>query len=84
MCDDLAVDLLCCPECDMRQSSQCLHQSGHTLFSSGDLWVYNCQQCRCLVMHTLHNITDRANIHAIGVNTNELEGETLLHLSDKD
>ncbi|KAL6468521.1 hypothetical protein MHYP_G00220450 [Metynnis hypsauchen] len=47
-CDDPAVDLFCCPECDTRQSSQCLHQSGHTLYRSGDSWVYNCQQCRCL------------------------------------
>ncbi|KAL7866888.1 hypothetical protein AOLI_G00147020 [Acnodon oligacanthus] len=47
-CDDPAVDWFCCPECDTRQSSQCLHQSGHTLYRSGDSWVYNCQQCRCL------------------------------------
>ncbi|KAL7854375.1 hypothetical protein SRHO_G00165650 [Serrasalmus rhombeus] len=57
-CDDPAVDLFCCPECDTRQSSQCLHQSGHTLYRSGDSWVYNCQQCRCLVsplIYTQHS-----------------------------
>ncbi|XP_035383802.1 protein kinase C-binding protein NELL1 [Electrophorus electricus] len=47
-CDNPAVDLSCCPECDARESSQCLHQSGHTLYQSGDAWIYNCQQCRCL------------------------------------
>ncbi|XP_066503452.1 protein kinase C-binding protein NELL1-like [Hoplias malabaricus] len=48
VCDDPDVDLFCCPECDTRQSSQCLHQSGHTLYRSGDTWVYSCQQCRCV------------------------------------
>uniref|UniRef100_A0A8D0CM60 Neural EGFL like 1 n=1 Tax=Scleropages formosus TaxID=113540 RepID=A0A8D0CM60_SCLFO len=47
-CQNPTVDLLCCPECDSRQSSQCLHQSGHTIFHSGDKWIYSCQQCRCL------------------------------------
>ncbi|XP_062311198.1 protein kinase C-binding protein NELL1-like [Osmerus eperlanus] len=47
-CTDAGVDLFCCAECDTRQSSQCLHQSGRTLYHSGDSWVYSCQQCRCL------------------------------------
>ncbi|KAL2089067.1 hypothetical protein ACEWY4_015966 [Coilia grayii] len=47
-CEDPEADLFCCPECDSRLSSQCLHQSSHTLYRSGDLWIYSCQQCRCL------------------------------------
>ncbi|KAL4642008.1 protein kinase C-binding protein NELL1 [Arapaima gigas] len=47
-CQNPTVDLMCCPECDTRHSSQCLHQSGHTIFHSGDNWIYSCQQCRCL------------------------------------
>ncbi|XP_053111318.1 protein kinase C-binding protein NELL2 isoform X5 [Hemicordylus capensis] len=47
-CENPTVDLFCCPECDPRLSSQCLHQSGDILYNSGDTWVQNCQQCRCL------------------------------------
>nr|XP_020760737.1 protein kinase C-binding protein NELL2 [Odocoileus virginianus texanus] len=47
-CENPTVDLFCCPECDPRLSSQCLHQNGDTLYNSGDTWVQNCQQCRCL------------------------------------
>uniref|UniRef100_A0A8C7M6I4 Neural EGFL like 1 n=1 Tax=Oncorhynchus kisutch TaxID=8019 RepID=A0A8C7M6I4_ONCKI len=47
-CVDPEADLFCCPECDSRKSSQCLHQSGHTLYNSRDSWIYSCQQCRCL------------------------------------
>nr|XP_023663073.1 protein kinase C-binding protein NELL1 isoform X1 [Paramormyrops kingsleyae] len=47
-CQNRSVDLLCCPECDTRQSSQCVHQSGSMLYHSGDKWIYSCQQCRCL------------------------------------
>ncbi|KAJ8248937.1 hypothetical protein GJAV_G00229380 [Gymnothorax javanicus] len=46
-CQSPGVDLSCCPECDTWLSSQCLHQSGHTLHQNGDTWIYNCQQCRC-------------------------------------
>ncbi|KAK3561645.1 hypothetical protein QTP86_012047 [Hemibagrus guttatus] len=50
VCDCTAPDpdLSCCPECDTRQSSQCVHQNGYTLYHSGESWIYNCQQCRCL------------------------------------
>ncbi|XP_060100930.1 protein kinase C-binding protein NELL2 isoform X4 [Heteronotia binoei] len=47
-CENPTVDLFCCPECDPRLSSQCLHQNGEILYNSGDTWVQNCQQCRCL------------------------------------
>uniref|UniRef100_A0A8C5MYA4 Neural EGFL like 2 n=1 Tax=Leptobrachium leishanense TaxID=445787 RepID=A0A8C5MYA4_9ANUR len=47
-CENPTVDLFCCPECDPRLSSQCLHQSGEITYKSGDTWVQNCQQCRCL------------------------------------
>lgn len=47
-CENPTVDLFCCPECDPRLSSQCLHQSGEISYKSGDTWVQNCQQCRCL------------------------------------
>ncbi|MGH0137314.1 UNVERIFIED_CONTAM: hypothetical protein FKN15_069950, partial [Acipenser sinensis] len=47
-CENPTVDLFCCPECDPRLSSQCLHQSGQMVYSSGDTWVQNCQQCQCL------------------------------------
>uniref|UniRef100_A0A8D0CGK7 Neural EGFL like 2 n=1 Tax=Salvator merianae TaxID=96440 RepID=A0A8D0CGK7_SALMN len=47
-CENPTVDLFCCPECDPRLSSQCLHQSGDIVYNSGDTWVQNCQQCRCL------------------------------------
>ncbi|CAM9171881.1 unnamed protein product, partial [Bubo scandiacus] len=47
-CENPTVDLFCCPECDPRLSSQCLHQSGELSYSSGDSWIQNCQQCRCL------------------------------------
>lgn len=48
-CENPTVDLFCCPECDPRLSSQCLHQNGETLYNSGDTWVQDCRQCRCLV-----------------------------------
>ncbi|XP_030056570.1 protein kinase C-binding protein NELL1 [Microcaecilia unicolor] len=47
-CQNPNVDLYCCPECDTRATSQCLHQNGHKLYRSGDNWTYSCQQCRCL------------------------------------
>ncbi|XP_015681371.1 protein NEL [Protobothrops mucrosquamatus] len=47
-CENPTADLFCCPECDPRLSSQCLHQSGEIMYNSGDTWVQNCQQCRCL------------------------------------
>uniref|UniRef100_A0A3P8VGP7 Neural EGFL like 2 n=1 Tax=Cynoglossus semilaevis TaxID=244447 RepID=A0A3P8VGP7_CYNSE len=47
-CDNPNADLFCCPECDPRLSSQCLHQNGLLTYSSGDTWVENCQQCQCL------------------------------------
>uniref|UniRef100_A0A4X2KH45 Protein kinase C-binding protein NELL2 n=1 Tax=Vombatus ursinus TaxID=29139 RepID=A0A4X2KH45_VOMUR len=47
-CENPTVDLFCCPECDLRVTSQCLHQNGEILYNSGDTWVQNCQQCRCL------------------------------------
>ncbi|KAF2974635.1 hypothetical protein EK904_001502, partial [Melospiza melodia maxima] len=47
-CQNPTVDLFCCPECDPRLSSQCLHQSGEFSYNSGDSWIQNCQQCRCL------------------------------------
>ncbi|POI34314.1 hypothetical protein CIB84_001932, partial [Bambusicola thoracicus] len=47
-CENPTVDLFCCPECDPRLSSQCLHQSGELSYNSGDSWIQNCQQCRCL------------------------------------
>lgn len=48
-CDNPNADLFCCPECDPRLSSQCLHQNGLLTYGSGDTWVENCQQCQCLV-----------------------------------
>ncbi len=54
-CDNPNADLFCCPECDPRLSSQCLHQNGLLTYGSGDTWVENCQQCQCLVgTHRLH------------------------------
>uniref|UniRef100_A0A8C2W9W8 Neural EGFL like 1 n=1 Tax=Cyclopterus lumpus TaxID=8103 RepID=A0A8C2W9W8_CYCLU len=47
-CADPDEDLLCCPGCDNRPSSQCLDQSGRTLYRSGASWPYGCQQCRCM------------------------------------
>uniref|UniRef100_A0A4W4HQ48 Neural EGFL like 2 n=1 Tax=Electrophorus electricus TaxID=8005 RepID=A0A4W4HQ48_ELEEL len=47
-CENPTVDVLCCPECDPRLSSQCLHQNGLLTYSNGDTWVENCQQCQCL------------------------------------
>ncbi|XP_054632815.1 protein kinase C-binding protein NELL2 isoform X1 [Dunckerocampus dactyliophorus] len=47
-CDNPSADLFCCPECDPRLSSQCLHQNGAVTYGSGDTWVENCQQCQCL------------------------------------
>ncbi|KAM7396995.1 hypothetical protein PAMP_019994 [Pampus punctatissimus] len=47
-CDNPNADLFCCPECDPRLSSQCLHQNGVLTYGSGDTWVENCQQCQCL------------------------------------
>lgn len=48
-CEDPDEDLFCCPSCDNRPSSQCLDQSGRTLYRSGASWLYGCQQCRCMV-----------------------------------
>lgn len=60
-CDNPNADLFCCPECDPRLSSQCLHQNGLLTYGSGDTWVENCQQCQCLVS------TDaRLNMHVGG------------------
>ncbi|KAG7242665.1 hypothetical protein INR49_020038 [Caranx melampygus] len=47
-CGDPDEDLFCCPSCDNRPSSQCLDQSGRTLYRSGASWLYGCQQCRCM------------------------------------
>ncbi|XP_062857994.1 protein kinase C-binding protein NELL2a [Trichomycterus rosablanca] len=47
-CDNPTVDVFCCPECDPRLSSQCLHQNGLLTYASGDTWTENCQQCQCL------------------------------------
>uniref|UniRef100_A0A4W6EJE0 Neural EGFL like 1 n=1 Tax=Lates calcarifer TaxID=8187 RepID=A0A4W6EJE0_LATCA len=47
-CADADEDLFCCPGCDNRPSSQCLDQSGRTLYRSGASWLYGCQQCRCM------------------------------------
>ncbi|KAF4796635.1 hypothetical protein TURU_082423 [Turdus rufiventris] len=47
-CGNPSADLFCCPECDTRVTSQCLDQTGHKLYRSGDNWTYSCQQCRCL------------------------------------
>ncbi|XP_064200801.1 protein kinase C-binding protein NELL2a-like isoform X2 [Anguilla rostrata] len=47
-CENPTLDLFCCPECDPRLSSQCLHQNGLRTYGSGDTWVENCQQCQCL------------------------------------
>ncbi|KAH0517243.1 Protein kinase C-binding protein NELL1 [Microtus ochrogaster] len=47
-CQNPNVDLFCCPECETRVTSQCLDQSGHKLYRSGDNWTHSCQQCRCL------------------------------------
>ncbi|KAK2511835.1 hypothetical protein Q9233_016713 [Columba guinea] len=47
-CENPSADLFCCPECDTRVTSQCLDQTGHKLYRSGDNWTYSCQQCRCL------------------------------------
>ncbi|XP_071618744.1 protein kinase C-binding protein NELL1 isoform X8 [Heliangelus exortis] len=47
-CENPSADLFCCPECDTRVTSQCLDQTGHKLYHSGDNWTYSCQQCRCL------------------------------------
>uniref|UniRef100_A0A671VFU5 Neural EGFL like 1 n=1 Tax=Sparus aurata TaxID=8175 RepID=A0A671VFU5_SPAAU len=47
-CGDPDEDLFCCPGCDNRPNSQCLDQSGRTLYRSGASWLYGCQQCRCM------------------------------------
>uniref|UniRef100_A0A8C8LYS2 Protein kinase C-binding protein NELL2 n=1 Tax=Oncorhynchus tshawytscha TaxID=74940 RepID=A0A8C8LYS2_ONCTS len=47
-CENPTADLFCCPECDPRLSSQCLHQNGLLTYGSGESWVENCQQCQCL------------------------------------
>lgn len=63
-CENPTVDLFCCPECDPRLSSQCLHQNGLVTYSSGDTWTENCQQCQCLVRHThLPVCTDQDKMH---------------------
>ncbi|RXN35119.1 kinase C-binding NELL2-like protein [Labeo rohita] len=47
-CDNPTLDLFCCPECDPRLTSQCLHQNGLLTYASGDTWIDNCQRCQCL------------------------------------
>uniref|UniRef100_A0A671MS70 NEL-like protein 2 n=1 Tax=Sinocyclocheilus anshuiensis TaxID=1608454 RepID=A0A671MS70_9TELE len=47
-CDNPTLDLFCCPECDPRLRSQCLHQNGLLTYSSGDTWIDSCQRCQCL------------------------------------
>ncbi|XP_041934937.1 protein kinase C-binding protein NELL2 isoform X2 [Alosa sapidissima] len=47
-CENPTADLFCCPECDPRLSSQCMHQNGLLTYRSGDTWVENCQQCQCM------------------------------------
>uniref|UniRef100_A0A8C1JKD0 Neural EGFL like 2b n=1 Tax=Cyprinus carpio TaxID=7962 RepID=A0A8C1JKD0_CYPCA len=47
-CENPTVDVLCCPECDPRLSSQCLHQNGLLAYSNGETWEENCQQCQCM------------------------------------
>lgn len=56
-CDNPNADLFCCPECDPRLSSQCLHQNGLLTYGSGDTWVENCQQCQCLVGSGMYRCT---------------------------
>lgn len=58
-CENPTVDLFCCPECDPRLSSQCLHQSGELSYNSGESWIQNCQQCRCLVRLLDYSRRDR-------------------------
>ena len=53
-CGDPDEDLFCCPGCDNRPNSQCLDQSGRTLYRSGASWLYGCQQCRCMVSRHVH------------------------------
>lgn len=53
-CGDPDEDLFCCPGCDNRPNSQCLDQSGRTLYRSGASWLYGCQQCRCMVSRQKH------------------------------
>uniref|UniRef100_A0A8B9RAC7 Neural EGFL like 2 n=1 Tax=Astyanax mexicanus TaxID=7994 RepID=A0A8B9RAC7_ASTMX len=55
-CENPTVDLFCCPECDPRLSSQCLHQNGLLTYASGDTWTENCQQCQCLVRNTYMHV----------------------------
>lgn len=62
-CDNPNADLFCCPECDPRLSSQCLHQNGLLTYGSGDTWVENCQQCQCLVSGGLAVRLDDWNSH---------------------
>lgn len=80
-CDNPNADLFCCPECDPRLSSQCLHQNGLLTYGSGDTWVENCQQCQCLVRHTYthtqtgsHTQTRSGKLH--GRNVSILRAET--------
>uniref|UniRef100_A0AAR2JSW5 Neural EGFL like 2 n=1 Tax=Pygocentrus nattereri TaxID=42514 RepID=A0AAR2JSW5_PYGNA len=47
-CENPTVDVSCCPECDPRLTSQCLHQNGLLTYNNGDTWVENCQQCQCM------------------------------------
>ncbi len=59
-CGDPDEDLFCCPGCDNRPSSQCLDQSGRTLYRSGASWLYGCQQCRCMVCTQKHTHLHRS------------------------
>uniref|UniRef100_A0A6Q2YTR0 NEL-like protein 2 n=1 Tax=Esox lucius TaxID=8010 RepID=A0A6Q2YTR0_ESOLU len=58
-CENPTADLFCCPECDPRLSSLCLHQNGLLTYGSGDTWVDNCQQCQCLVSTAYTGRTER-------------------------
>ncbi len=69
-CGDPDEDLFCCPGCDNRPSSQCLDQSGRTLYRSGASWLYGCQQCRCVVRTQKHTHT-LTHIHMCYANRNE-------------
>lgn len=73
-CGDPHQDLFCCPGCDNRPSSQCLDQSGRTLYPSGASWLYGCQQCRCLVS----SLGDTADALLLLMNLWAME-ETVIH-----
>ncbi|XP_074600127.1 protein kinase C-binding protein NELL1-like isoform X2 [Brevipalpus obovatus] len=46
-CNDIDVDLNCCPQCDPR--GVCVHQENTSkTFTNGQTWLYQCQMCECL------------------------------------